>query len=1562
MKRNRVLVLLSLVLSIALLLTGVQLVPAETTPTIKEPLADFLARIAGRVTPTELKAAAARAAAARERAIKNGYVAPLAIPPGPGDIPDYFGTPNWANSPALTKFLDPLPGLYIDGLSPVPAPGTKYIPVAIPDTTTYADADYYEIELGQYTQQLHSELGPTTIRGYRQTNTTNTYVNGFHYLGPVILATKDKPVRIKFTNALPAGVGGKLSVPVDTSIMGSGDFLINFDPVTKSLLNPNNPADPLSMISGNFTENRATLHLHGGHSPWISDGTPHQWVAPAGELGPYTKGVSVAYVPDMWFDASGNTITSCAGQTTCTVPGASNDPGPGAQTFFWSNQQSARLMFYHDHAWGITRLNVYVGEAAGFLLTDPKEQQLIGTGGILESVWYGTPLVIQFKTFVDANPASPTYVRNTDPTWGWGPIDPLAPPPAGSYPAPASGDLWLPHVYMSAQNPYNPDLSGINAYGRWHYGPWFFPPTPVCGSSPQAVKPMCVEFGTVPNEYYDPACNPAVTGFCQPPRRPGTPNVSWGGEAFHDTAMVNGAVFPVHNVDPKPYRFRILNADNDKFLNLQLYKASPIISSITITNAGSGYTTPPTVTISGDGVGATAVATISPMGVISGIAVDTAGSGYNPAATAVTITGDGSGATAYALVNAVTGAIDGIVVSNGGSGYTAATVDINGDGSGATATATITPGLGDVTDITLTSVGSGYTAATVAIAPPPGAGVQATADAVVYTALTEVGMVPAAAAPGYPASWPADGREGGVPDPAKRGPAFLQIGTEGGFLPGPVVLPNQPVAWNLDPTMFNVGNVLNQKDGGGTLMLGPAERADVIVDFTNYANQTLILYNDGPSAWPALDPHYDYYTGAPDRRDMGGYGPIPPGKGPNVRTIMQIKVSNVGGGTSTTPPDDYNAAIYSALQNASKSSGSTANPPFMPGIFADSQDPVIVGQAAYNSTYNKAFPQIAPYWGISAIGDNALSFLQPDGLGGTTQVTDYPMLAKAMHDEMGASFDDYGRMSAKLGLETPFTNTAISNFNLQNYVDPPSEIIPKGGYQIWKITHNGVDTHPIHFHLFEVQLVNRVGWDGFYRLPDANELGWKDTIRISPLEDTIVALRPIQAVVPFAVPDSVRPLNPMRPVDVGDDVGFSQINPVTGNAMAPPQTNTMYNFGWEYVWHCHILSHEENDMMRSIVFQVEPGAPIITSVVPGNTQATVFFTPFSTGGSPIQLYSVKVYDGLTLVNTVSGVQSPITVTGLTNCKTYTFTVTATNSIGTGPESAPSAGVIPDTVPVSPTMGLATAGNALATVTFTGVTPAAGCNPILSYTVTSNPGGITAVVPGATPSPITAPVAPLVNGTTYVFTVTATNAIGTGTPSLTSNPVIPATVPGAPSIVSVTPGNAQATVTFTAPVSNGGIPITSYRVTATPTVGAAVVQTASVAPFSPYTVTGLTNGVVYTFTVAATNGMGTGADSAPVAGLAPNVVARMQGAVYAGTYATIQSAYNASANGDVIALQTTTFTESPVFSLANNALNVSVVLNGGYDAAFSAQTGFTTIKGVFTVSAGSVVMNNVIIQP
>ena len=74
-----------------------------------------------------------------------------------------------------------------------------------------------------------------------------------------------------------------------------------------------------------------------------------------------------------------------------------------------------------------------------------------------------------------------------------------------------------------------------------------------------------------------------------------------------------------------------------------------------------------------------------------------------------------------------------------------------------------------------------------------------------------------------------------------------------------VVDGQQVTTWITDPTRFDVGNVDQH-----SLLLAPAERADVIVDFSGFRGQTLILYNDAPAAFPARVPGYDYYTGDPD--------------------------------------------------------------------------------------------------------------------------------------------------------------------------------------------------------------------------------------------------------------------------------------------------------------------------------------------------------------------------------------------------------------------------------------------------------------------------------------------------------------------------------------------------------------------------------------------------------------------------------------------------------------------------------------------------------------------------
>jgi FtsP/CotA-like multicopper oxidase with cupredoxin domain len=860
----------------------------------------------------------------------------------------------------IRKFIDSLPLLNLAGKNNL----NQYIPVAIADTTTYPDCDYYEIELGEYSEKLHTDLPPTRLRGYRQTNTTDATVSVFHYLGPLIVATRDRPVRIKFTNNLPTGVGGNLFIPVDETLMGAG---LGPDGISK------------------YTQNRATVHLHGGFTPWISDGTPHQWMTPAGETTtPYPHGVSVYNVPDM--------------------PGPGTNPLPGVLTFYYTNQQGARLMFYHDHSFGITRLNVYAGEAAGYLLTDDVEKDLINgtnvTGvnpnnlNVLPDV--GIPLIIQDKTFVD-----PNAIAFQDPTWNGGTTPPV----------PNAGDLWYPHVYMPNQNPW--DIAGMNAFGRWQYGPWFWPPT------------TGIMHGPISNPYYDP-----INAPWEAPQMPAAPNPSAPAEAFVDTMLVNGTAYPYIELDPKTYRLRILNAANDRFLNLQLYVADPAV------------TTP-----------------------------------------------DGR---------------------------------LN----------------------------------------------------------TEVKMVPSIGTPGFPASWPIDARLGGVPDPTpivSRGPAFIQIGTEGGFLPAPVIVPSVPITWNWDnPAAFDFGNV---KAGG--LMLGTAERADVLVDFSAYAGKTLILYNDAPAPFPAIDPRYDYFTGHPDWTGVGGTPTTLPGYGPNTRTIMQIRVSAI------TPDPAYNVTALNAVfaKTAAKR-----------GVFEVSQDMIIIPEARYNSAYNRTNLPVNPY---VRIFDNSVTFTPLDS---ATAVT-LPLKSKAIHDEMGAVYDmDYGRMSSMLGLERPVPGAALQNFTPYPYIGPPLEIVkgtvfgtPIGsaadGTSVWKITHNGVDTHTVHVHLYNAQLLNRVAWDNSLRIIDANELGWKETFRIHPLQDTIVALRPTYPIMPFKIPNSIRLLDPTKPagalLDVPPPTG-QWVDPA-GNAVTV--VNHAVNFGWEYVFHCHLLAHEEMDMMQASMFAVPPEAP-----------------------------------------------------------------------------------------------------------------------------------------------------------------------------------------------------------------------------------------------------------------------------------------------------------------------------------------------------------------------------------
>ncbi|MES2845716.1 MAG: fibronectin type III domain-containing protein [Pseudomonadota bacterium] len=258
------------------------------------------------------------------------------------------------------------------------------------------------------------------------------------------------------------------------------------------------------------------------------------------------------------------------------------------------------------------------------------------------------------------------------------------------------------------------------------------------------------------------------------------------------------------------------------------------------------------------------------------------------------------------------------------------------------------------------------------------------------------------------------------------------------------------------------------------------------------------------------------------------------------------------------------------------------------------------------------------------------------------------------------------------------------------------------------------------------------------------------------------------------------------------------------------------------------------------ILATAPGAPTIGTATAGNTTASVTFTaPAGTGGAAITGYTVTSSPGGL---TGSGASSPVTVPGLTNGTSYTFTVLATNSAGPGTASAASNSVTP---------------KAPQTITFPA--PASiyvGAAATLAATATSGQ-----AVSYTTLTPLTCSVAGseatgLADGTCTIEASQAGSAEFLAATPVTQDFVVNAlTVPDAPTIGAATAGDASASVAFTAPASTGGAAITGYTVTSSP--GGLTGTGAS----SPVTVPGLTNGTAYTFTVQATNSEGSGAASA-----------------------------------------------------------------------------------------------------
>ncbi len=1040
------------------------------------------------------KDAAARAAqrrASQPKAPKSNKFKSMAAPTGAGAPPAltldqlYFGTyPNYANSPLPAVTVDPATGAvtgvtpktgirkFVDTLPGLNTPNNlgQQIPIAVPDITTFPGSDYYEIGLVQYQEQMHSDLPSTTLRGYVQLNGGNPKPQ---YLGPVIVAQRDHPVRVKFTNMLPAGSGGDLFIPVDTTVMGAGANMNGSDI---------------------YQQNRATLHLHGGNTPWISDGTPHQWTVPVGDTAAVNqRGVSTQFVPDMFFDSTGKVVpvpkcdatavpavtANCWGGLASQLPPASiatNDPGQGSMTFYYTNQQSARFMFYHDHAYGITRLNVYAGEAAGYLLQDPQEAALVNGGDIpnstpLVTAAAGTipalqiPLVIQDKTFVPANPVeAPVYsVAVLAPGSNYNLLSTTVSFINGLC---STRPIAFPVIGNTSNGFGTVILNGIVGITLTSGGSCSAPPDVVIADSSLAGTGAAAFASLATLGQQDPTWSWGTAN-------PGGPNGN-GDLWFPHTYMTNQ------------------------------YPDNPDGSSMNAMGRWDyGMWFWPPMTLGAPGTGALVHGSV-PCGTAA-IPAQTC-PGF-PTTLLPATNSMGNGSTASLTPEAF---MDTPIVN--GTAYPTVTVP-----AGAVRFRILNAANDRSFNLSLFKADS-------AVTTPDG------------RTNTEVKMVTAAPTPGWPIWWPTDGRDGGVPDPATAGPSWIQIGNEAGFIPTPVVIPPTPVGYEYQRRSITVTNVSFK-----SLFMGPAERADVIVDFTGLDGQTLILYNDAPAPVPAFDARYDYYTGDPDLTGTGGAPTTLPGFGPNTRTIMQIKVAG-------TAPSVNMAALQTAL----------------PAAFKASQPPPIIPEAAYSSTYGTAFPDT--FMRLQDYTKTFTPILPVPPYTPTAPVT-MTLLDKTIQELFEL---EYGRMNATLGTELPFTNFNTQTTMPLGYVDPPTEFItdslgfasqPVGtlgdGTQIWKITHNGVDTHTLHFHLFNVQLVNRIGWDGTNRAPDPNEVGWKESVRMNPLEIDFVALRPLSQNLPWPIPDSIRPLDVTMPAEQFDPA-MSLLNGVGNPA---DQVNHVANFG-----------------------------------------------------------------------------------------------------------------------------------------------------------------------------------------------------------------------------------------------------------------------------------------------------------------------------------------------------------------------------------------------------------------
>ena len=281
---------------------------------------------------------------------------------------------------------------------------------------------------------------------------------------------------------------------------------------------------------------------------------------------------------------------------------------------------------------------------------------------------------------------------------------------------------------------------------------------------------------------------------------------------------------------------------------------------------------------------------------------------------------------------------------------------------------------------------------------------------------------------------------------------------------------------------------------------------------------------------------------------------------------------------------------------------------------------------------------------------------------------------------------------------------------------------------------------------------------------------------------------------------------------------------------------------------------------------VLPGAPAITASSVGNGSASVRWTVPSAGDAPILFYKLITSQGSSSTTTLYDASvNSATVSGLANGITYSVTVAAVSGFGAGPSSSPVSLTPTAVLPGAPAITASSVGNGSASVRWT--VPSAGDAPILFYKlITSQGSSSTTTLYDASVNSAT--VSGLANGITYSVTVAAVSGLGMGTASTTAS-LTPQTVPTAPGSPKTTAGTKKVTLSWSVPSSNGGSPVTGYRVYIGTSAGheSSTPMNANLVTSLSYIASSLTKGKKYYFVIKAVNAAGMSLGSVEVSATA-----------------------------------------------------------------------------------------------